>query len=608
MPARSRPGRREDTGKMAGGNASQGESMAPTSLRLLKVFGVGALASIAVAACGPGGTSNNSGLAADQTLNFPILADFGTLDPAVADAETDQEIQQNMFDGLVKFDQNLNIVPDLATAVPVATNNGLTYTFKLRNDATFSNGDKFTSKDVLYSWNRAAAYQGSYATNLAAIKGYDVVSKNTQTGAALEALLEKNDPSVTLSGLSAPDANTVVVNLSAPAGWFMTAIALSGSTGWIVDQNAVKQNPDNWWTNPATAIGTGPFKMVAYTPKQVVDFAAVDNWWGSPKPTLKKVHIDISVNNASTAITKYEQGGYDIYGYGGYSNAPVADILRIKGTSSEASQLLLHPKVRTYWVSFNMVINNVRPAKGPFAPIADDSAKNLRMAFALAIDKTKLVQTVCQNIVCTPATGGLIPPGLIGYMGDGKDPLSAFDAAKAKQLLQQADPSGTKTKGLVYAYDPENPLNSSTAQFLQAQWNDNLGVHVDLLPISHSQFIKARLKGTYVLSRDGWQADYNHPQDWFDNLWGNVVGCPNSGCTSGYDTKAYDDLLAKADAEPLDQAKADYAQLNQMLISDVAYIPLYYSVGAFLIKPYVKGAGTNAFFDNAWSNIQIMSH
>jgi oligopeptide transport system substrate-binding protein len=581
--------------------------MAPSSFRLLKVLGVGALASIAVAACGPGGGTNTGGLAADQTLNFPILADFGTLDPAVADAETDQEIQQNMFDGLVRFDQNLNIVPDLATAVPTATNNGLTYTFKLRNDVTFSNGDKFTSKDVLYSWNRAAAYQGSYATNLAAIKGYDVVAKNKETGAALEALLEKNDPSVTLSGLTAPDPTTVVVNMSAPAGWFLTAIALAGSTGWIVDQNAVKQDPDNWWTKPATAIGTGPFKMVDYTPKQVVDFAAVDNWWGSPKPTLKKVHVDISVTNASTAITKYEQGGYDIYGYGGYSNAPVADILRIQGTSSEKSQLLLHPKVRSYWVSFNVVSDAKRPAKGPFTLDQGDSAKNLRTAFALAVDKKKLVDTVCQGIVCTPATGGLIPPGLIGHM-DTTDPLSAFDAAKAKQLLQQADPNGTKTKGLVYAYDPENPLNASTAQFLQAQWNDNLGVHVDLLPVSHSQFIKARLKGSYVLSRDGWQADYNHPQDWFDNLWGNIVGCPDSGCSSGYDTKAYDDLLAKADAEPLDQAKADYAKLNQMLIDDVVYIPLFYSVGAFLIKPYVKGAGSNAFFDNYWQNIQIMSH
>src|SRR3989475_4422640 len=298
--------------------------MAPTSFRLLKTLAISAVASLAVMACGGGGGGSNCGLASAQTMNFTILGDFGPIDPAVADAETDSEIQQNFQDGLVRFDKDLNIVPDLATAVPTASSDGLTYTFNLRKDVTFSNGDKFTSKDVLYSWNRAAAYQGSYATNLSAIAGYDTVAKNKKAGAELETLLEKNDPSVTLTGLTAPDPYTVQVKLSQPAGWFMTAIALSGSTGWIVDQNAIKSDPDNWWSNPATAIGTGPFKMVSYTPKQSVEFDAVDNWWGSPKPTLKKVKIDISVTNASTAITKYEQGGYDIVGYGGCTEPPPA--------------------------------------------------------------------------------------------------------------------------------------------------------------------------------------------------------------------------------------------------------------------------------------------
>jgi oligopeptide transport system substrate-binding protein len=582
--------------------------MAPTSLRFVKLIGVSAIACIAAVACGGGNNNGGSTLAADQTFNFPILADFGTLDPAVSDAETDQEIQQNMFNGLVKFDNNLNVVPDIATAVPQASADGLTYTFQLRHDVTFSNGDKVTSKDVLYSWNRAAAFQGAYATNLSAIAGYDTVAKNTASGAALEALLDKQDPSVTLTGLTAPDPYTVQVKLSTPAGWFLDAIALTGSTGELVDQNVVKNDPDNWWRNPATAIGTGPFKMTAYTPKQSVDFAAVSNWWGSPKPTLTKVHVDESVTDASTAITKYEQGGYDAVGYGGYSNLPVADILRIKGTSNESAQLILHPKVRSYWVSFNMVSDASRPAKGPFTLDGGTNAKNLRMAFALAVDKAKLVSTVCQGIVCTPATGGLIPPTLVGYLGDGQDPLAKFDAAQAKQLLQQADPQGTKTKGLVYTYDPENPLNKPTAEFLQSQWHDNLGVDVSLQAVSHSQFIKARLKGSYVLSRDGWQADYNHPQDWVDNLWGKIVGCPDSGCTSGYDTAAYDAAVAKADAEPLAQATADYKAIFQQLINDVAYIPLYYSVGAFLIKPYVKGAGTNSFWDYHWNEIQINSH
>ncbi|HXN77223.1 MAG TPA: peptide ABC transporter substrate-binding protein [Candidatus Dormibacteraeota bacterium] len=582
--------------------------MTPISLRILKALALAGAASLVLVACGGGGGNNSTSLASNQTLSFPILSDFGTLDPAVADAETDQEIQQNIFDGLVRFDQNLNIIADLATAVPTASSDGLTYTFTLRKDVTFSNGDKFTSKDVLYSWNRAAAMQGAYATNLSAIDGYSTVSTNKVSGAALETLLEKNDPSVTLKGLTAPDPYTVQVKLASPAGWFLTAISLAGSTGWIVDQNAVKQDFDNWWTNPATAIGTGPFKMTARVPKQSVDFAAVPNWWGSPKPTLTKVHLDVSVNDASTAITKYEQGGYDAVGYGGYSSLPVADILRIQGTSNEKAQLLLQPKVRTYWVSFNMVHDAKRQAGGPFLLADGQAAHDIRLAFALAVDKTKLVSVVCQDIVCTAATGGLIPPTLIGYMGANQDPLAKFDATKAKQLLQSADPSGTKTKGLTYTYDPENALNKPTAEFLQSQWHDNLGVDVSIAPVSHSQFIQARLKGAYALSRDGWQADYNHPQDWFDNLWGKFVGCPDSGCSTGYDTAAYDTLLAKADAEPMPAALADYKSLNQMLIDDVVYIPLYYSVGSFLTKPYVKGFGSNSFFDHYWNQVQILSH
>jgi oligopeptide transport system substrate-binding protein len=582
--------------------------MTPTSLRILKALALGGVTSLVLVACGGGGGSTGTSLASNQTLSFPILSDFGTLDPAIADAETDTEISQNMFDGLVKFDENLNIVPDLATAVPTADSTGLNYTFTLRHDVKFSNGDAFTSKDVLYSWNRAAAMQGAYATNLSPIDGYGTVSTNTASGAALETLLEKNDPSVTMTGLTAPDPYTVKVKLATPAGWWMTAIALGGSTGWIVDQNAVKQDFDNWWTNPATAIGTGPYKMTSRVPKQSVDFAAVPNWWGSPKPTVTTVHLDVSVNDASTAITKYEQGGYDAVGYGGYSSLPVADILRIQGTSNEKAQLLLQPKVRTTWVSFNMVHDAKRQAGGPFLLADGQAAHDLRLAFALAVDKTKLVSVVCQNVACVPATGGLIPPTLIGYMGANQDPLAKFDATKAKQLLQSADPSGSKTKGLTFTYDPENGLNKPTAEFLQSQWHDNLGVDVAIAPVSHSQFIKGRLKGQYVLSRDGWQADYNHPQDWFDNLWGNVVGCPDSSCTTGYDTKAYDTLLAKADAEAMPAALTDYKSLNQMLIDDVVYIPLFYSVGSFLTKPYVKGFGTNAFFDHYWNEIQILSH
>ncbi|MDQ2942578.1 MAG: peptide ABC transporter substrate-binding protein [Candidatus Dormibacteraeota bacterium] len=512
-----------------------------------------------------------------------------------------------MFNGLVKFDNNLIIVPDLATAVPQAADNGLTYTFQLRHDVTFSNGDKFTSKDVLYSWNRGAAMQGAYAINLSAIDGYVKVSQNTASGAALEALLEKNDPSVTLSGLSTPDDYTVTVKLSGAAGWFLSAIALSGATGTIVDEKVVKTDFDNWWTKPETAIGTGPYKMASRVPDQSVDFVAVDSWWGLPKPTVKKVHLEI-VSEASTAIGKYELGAYDIYGYGGFSNAPVTDIIRIQGTAGEKDQLLIHPKHSTTWVTFNMVSDSKRQAKGPFSLDQGQSAHDLRLSFALAVDKKKLATAACSDIACTAATGGLIPKGLTGYMGDGQDPLGKYDPSRAKQLFQNADPTGAKTKSLAYVYDSSSEFNKMTAEFLQSQWQDNLGLHVDLQAVQRTQFLRSRLNGEYVLSRDGWKADYNHPQDWFDSQWGHIVGCPDSNCSSGYDTKAYDDLLDRADAETGDQALADYRKLNQMLIDDVVYIPLVYSNGSFLFKPYVRGAGTNNFFDFHWDEIQLLSH
>ena len=586
--------------------------MTPLSSRFLKALCVGGAASLVLGACGGSNTPGTGGLAADQTLKFPILDDYATLDPAIADAETDTEISQNLFNGLVKFDNSLNVVPDIASALPTVSSDGLTYTFKLRTDVTFSNGDKVTSKDVLYSWNRAAAMSGAYGTsyggNLSPIVGYSTASSNKEVGAKLETLLEANDPSVTMSGLTAPDAYTVVAKLKGAAGWWLSAIALTGSTGFIVDQNAVKQDFDNWWSNPATAVGTGPYKMTARIPKQSEDFVAVSNWWGSPKPTLTKIHIDV-LQSAASAITAYEQGSYDLYGYGGWSQAAgVADIKRIQATANEKDQLLLQPKVRSSWATFNMVSDKSRTGGGPFTLAGGQTAHDLRMAFALAVDKNKLAEVVCGNILCSPMTGGLITKGLIGYMGDNADPLAKFDPAMAKTLLKSADPTGTKTANLTYAYDPETPVFKDSAVFLQDQWQTNLGVKVNLIAVSHHAFILARLAGKYAISRDGWQADYNHPQDWFANLFGSALGCPDSGCTSGYSTPAYDALLAKANAEPLAQALPDYQALNQMLVNDVAYIPLFYSVGAFLIKPYVSGAGSNNFVDYPWANIQIHSH
>jgi oligopeptide transport system substrate-binding protein len=569
----------------------------------------GALAVVAalLASCTEGATPRPSpGLASEQTLRFPIPQDLATLDPAMIETETEAQVAQNLFNGLVRYDTNLNLAPDIAANLPTVSTDGLTYAFKLRKDVAFSNGDKVTSKDILYSWNRAVAMQGPYAMNLSAIVGYDTVAANQIFGAKLEALLAKKDPSVSMSGLSAPDEYSVVVKLSGASGWFLAALAQPGVVGMVVDEAVVKNDFDHWWSKPETLVGTGPYKMASYKTNQSADFVAVPSWWGATAPTLTKVHIDV-VPDAKVALNMYEQGGYDLFGYGAYG-APAGEMMRVKANASEKAQLVTGPDNKTYWVSFNMVSDASRRAGGPFTLDQGKAAHDLRLAFALAVDKAKLAKDLCGNVVCAQATGGLIPKGLVGYLGDGADPLSTFDPVRARGLLASADPTGAKTKGLVYNYDPENQLNETTAKFLQSQWLANLDVAVDIRAVPRAAFITNRLRGDYVLARDGWAAEYNHPQAWFDSLWGVVAGCPDATCTSGYTTKAYEQLLAKADAEPLPGAAADYNALSRILIEDVVYIPLYYTLAAFLIKPYVLGAGTNNLYDYPWSQIRLTAH
>lgn len=567
------------------------------------------LAAVLVAeACtagGPGQAAPSSRLSGRQTLTYPIQSDFTTLDPAVIDTPSDAAIAHNLFDGLVRYDDAMQVVPDLAAALPAISADGLTYTFRLRPDATFSNGDAVTAKDVLYSWNRAAALQGSNAVNLSDIVGYGVVSNNQLSGAPLEALLEKNDASVTMSGLTAPDDRTVVVKLSSPAGWFLHAIAEPGVVGMVVDETVVKANFDGWWSSPATLVGTGPYRMTAHAAGSSIDFAAVPRWWGVPKPTLSLVHLQVQPD-AAAAAASYRAGRYDLFGYGGYG-PDVGDVVDFQEAPQAFGTVRLQPKNGSFWVSFNLVADRARTG-GPFTLAAGQPARNLRLAFALAVDKAALVRQVCQDVLCLAATGGVIPKGLTGYLGDGGDPLAGYDPARARSLLLAADPNGTKTRGLVYSYDPENPLNGPAAQFLQKEWQDNLGVAVALQPVARTDFIKLRLHGRFVLSRDGWAADYDDPQDWFDNLWGKAAGCPDATCTSGYDTPAYDALLARADQEPAASAAADYAALSRSLSADAAYVPLYYMAGAYLIRSYVTGAGGNNLFDYPWSEIAIQSH
>jgi oligopeptide transport system substrate-binding protein len=535
---------------------------------------------VLLTACNPNSTPapTPEPLAADQTLSFPIAQDVADFDPALISSAADVDILRNVFSGLYRFDQQLHEVPDLAVGQPAISADGLTYTFRIRHDGRFSNGDLITADDFIYSWNRAAARQGDYAGLFGVIAGYpDVASGKTGQ----------------LRGLGKLDDYTLSVTLTKRAGYFLTETGLWPF--WVVDQKVISAAGESaWFTKPDTLVGSGPFHMTARAPGQSMDFEPVAGWFGGKTGAITHVHVEVMAD-ASAQVAQYESGVFSLVGYG-RQGLPPAAATRYTTDAKLKDQLTLVPIGITFWVGFNL-------RSGPFAGI--DAGRAGRHAFNAAIDREALVDAVCnQKTTCVAATGGVVSKGLQGYLGDGADKNVKVDAAAAKTEYQAWDPDGSKVKGLTYTYDT-NPFNKAVCDNLAAQWKKNLGVTVGCTEMDRKTFFDQRNGAcAYPMFRQSWAADYDDAQDWFDYLF--VTGASSSG--SCYANPSLDEVVARADAASPDVAAANYKVAGYTLVSDAVFADLLYGVQEYLVHPYVKGAGGNALYDNSWAGLRIWKH
>ena len=548
------------------------------------------------AACGGGGGGGSSEtLAADQTFRFGLANEITSLDPGVVDSAVDITFLKEVFSGLYQFDNNLKIIPDGTTGMPQVSADGLTWTFNLRKDMQFSNGDKITAKDWIYSFTRTLRMNNAYAGNLEAIKG----ATDVESGAAK-----------TLSGLSAVDDYTLKAQLVAPAGYWLTQLAMP-TAAMVLDEKVITAAGDDHWTEgPTTYIGSGPFKMTARVAKQSMDFEPVKNWWGGDTGKLTHVHVDIGIDDVSR-VKKFESGGYENVGMANNGPGP-DDILRYKADPTKSSLLTVYPGARTSGVGFNMVT-------GPFAskpgatPGTDttnpnDPGKDGRIAFTLSVDRAQVVDIACAHgATCTAATGGVISKGFKGYLGDNGDPYSKFDPAAAKAALAKWDPNGTKRKGLELRYNT-SAANDKLFGAIQAQWMANLGVDVKLAPSDFPTLQRDRKAKIVILGRQSWSIDYDHPQDWFDNLYSCAQAKVGRGGDEAYCNPAMDAITLAANAKPIEQALPDYVKANKILAEDIVWGTFIYGTQSYLTQKYVKGMGYNALYDYDWAGIRLLQH
>lgn len=527
--------------------------------------GVCAVALLLITAC-----QTQTPASSPEVLRISIARDPISLDPTqIHQPNAEDELIRNLYDGLYKFDNNLKEVPDLATSAPQVSADGKTWTFRLNPAAKFGNADPVTAADVIYSWSRAAQPHSADALVFMPVVGFDAV----QSGAASM-----------LSGLTAPDPETVVAHLSAPAGYWLVELGL-----WPADvvnkRVLVAHGEAAWWSDPQNlnASATGPFQLSKWDHGSSLDFKPTPNWWGGGTGTLSGVRA-VVVSDATDAVTRYEHNELDVIGYSPNNDTPpevpVDTLRKYAADHTLASQVKSRPWLEMMWLRFNTIVGALSGSAGQPA----------RKALSQAIDRKALAAAACDGgTTCIAATGGIFLKGLQGYLGDNQDPNAQFNPSAASVALHSWDPDGTKARA-IHLYSP--PYFSSVAKEVQRQWKANLGLDVPL------EIVDSLPTPRPPVVIGGFVVDFDSPADWFDNSFED---------TPFYSSAAFDNLVGSADGKLPPEALTEYLQAEGMLQSEVVVSALAYRAGVFLVKPRVLGAGGNALYSYYWSGISIQT-
>ncbi|MBI2857535.1 MAG: peptide ABC transporter substrate-binding protein [Chloroflexi bacterium] len=465
-----------------------------------------------------------------------------TLDPALAGDVSSNDFILQVFSGLVKLDDSLEPAPDIAERWQISPD-ATTYIFYLKSNVRFQSGRAVTAADFKYSWERAC----DPATNSKTAPIYlnDILgAKEMLAGQAKE-----------LRGVKVVNDTTLEIKIDAPRSYFLAK--LTYPTAFVVDR-ANAQSGANWWRKPN---GTGPFRLESWEENKSIVLARNDGYYGQ-LPGLSAVSYQLY---AGIAMNLYETGKIDV---AGVSQPYIDKVSDPAGPFSR--ELVVTPELSFSYVGFNS-------AKPPF----DDP--NIRRAFNLAIDKTKLASLVFKDMV-QPAYG-ILPPGMPGY-----NPNLAglkLDVAKAKELIASSKyRNASALPPITITVSGRGGGVPNALEALVYQWQQNLGVKVKVRQLEPERFLYNLKEEKDEMFLMGWAADYPHPQDFLEVLF-------HSGTESNYGeyrNAAVDALLEKAGVEPdTSRSLAMYQQAEQMLVDDAACLPLWFSKNYTLVKPYVSG-------------------
>ncbi|KJF91659.1 ABC transporter substrate-binding protein [Photobacterium leiognathi] len=484
-----------------------------------------------------------------------------SLDPQKVSGVPESNVIRDLLEGLVNQDSKGNLVPGAAKSWE--TEDYKTWTFHIRDDAKWSNGDPVTAEDFVYTWRRLADPKTA--------SPYASYIQMTTMANAEDIIAGKKAPETL--GVEAVDSKTLKVTLDKPVSYFASMLVHTSMKP--VNQKVVEKFGDEW-TKVGNYVSNGAYKLDTWVVNERIVLARNENYWDNKNTVINQVTF-LPIENQVAAMNRFLAGELDMT-----YEMPNEHFKRLQ--KEYPQDVKVTPYLCSYYYEFNMT-------RKPF----DDA--NVRKALSYAIDRDVLAKFIVGKGE-TPAYNftPLATNGLDVEMPEYSKLDQKQRLAKAKELLKAA------------GYDQNNPLkfnllyntsenHKKIAVAISSMWKKGLGVTAVLENQEWKSYLDAKRQGNFDISRAGWCGDYNEASTFLAIMRSDHSQNYPKYSSAAYDKAIDDAVLAKTDAE----RAADYKDAEAKLAEDMPIMPIYHYVNARLVNPQLGGYPMENPEDNIYS-------
>ncbi len=492
-----------------------------------------------------------------QVLHQGVGADPNDIDPQVVSTNQAAAISMALCEGLTNYDpRDLHPVPGVAASWDVSPD-GLTYTFHLRPDARWSNGDPVTADDFVFSAHRilSPSFAGEFAYMFFPVRGAEDFALGRTTDFSTVAI-------------RALDPHTLRYELRQPAPYFLTLVA---HWSWYPVHPATilkfgrMDQIGTAWTRPGNFVGNGPFALEQWHPGDRIVVTKNPHYWDASRVRLAAIHFHL-IASSDTEERAYRSGQLHI--------TNTVSPAKLAGYRAQSASPL---RTVSLYGTDSVSVNLTRP------PLDNPL---VRSALSLAIDRAALAGHVLQD-GCAPAES-LLPPDARGYTYAG-EPRTRFDPDEARRLLAAAGFPGGKGFPRIEFSVTSLDRSRLIAEALQQMWRKELGIEVALSPTEPRVHMDNTHRHQFDLSLNGWLGDYLDPLSFLE-----VYLAVSGHNDPGYRNPDFDRLVGAA-AATADPARrfALYQQAESLFLRDLPALPLYHRLNLHLVHPSVHGYESN---------------